>query len=188
LTPSVEPGAIRVTDFGRDWWQRYTDAGVGPDFPDTHDASETVMRATVAALKAIRPDLAATVEDAERTVRTYGDKLRFLLKTGHTKHFTVDISCNIAVWPQPSLLFVSLTDRSSGAFLEAPPTPMQFYADAFQLAGAIEVTDASAAVLPNQSFSAMLTSARHGGPIVKAISEFTSSARPVLSKLVSRRG
>ena len=188
LTPSLEPGEIEITDYGGDWWQRYTYVGVPPDFPNTVDASDIVMRATVAALKAIRPDLATKIEDAEKTVRMHGDDLRFLLKTRQTKRYTVDISFNIAVWPNPSLLFVSLTNRSSGVFLEAPPTPMRFYADAFRLAGAIKIADGSAAVLPHESFSATLTSALHGCPVVKAICEFTPRVRPVLSKLVGRRG
>jgi hypothetical protein len=108
LTPSLEPGAIQGTADGFAWWQRYTYVGVPQDFPDGRDASERVMCGTVAALKAIRPDLATTIDDAERMVRAHGDELRFLLKTRQAKRFIVDISFNIAVWPQPSRLFVSL--------------------------------------------------------------------------------
>jgi hypothetical protein len=146
------------------------------------------MRETAAALKAIRRDLATTVDDADKIVKAHGDDLRFLLKTRQSKHFTIDIYFSIAVWPEPSLLFVSLTNRSSGAFLEAPPTPVRFYAEAFDLAGAIKVADAAITIFPNQSVSARLTSALHGGPVVKAISAFSPKVRPVLSKLVSRRG
>lgn len=188
LTPSLKPGAVQITDYGGDWWQRYTHVGVPQDFPNTRDASELVMCGTVAALKTIRPDLTTIVEDAEQMVRMHGDDLRFLLKTRQTKRFTIDISFNIAVWPHPSFLFVSLTDRSSGAFLEAPPIPVRFYAEAFDLVGAIKVTDAAAAILPNQSVGARLTSSHHGGSLVKAISEFLPRTRPMLSKLVKRRG
>jgi hypothetical protein len=184
----LERGVIEITDFGGDWWQRYTHIGVPHDFPNTRDASEIVTGGTVAVLKAIRPDLAGTVDGAERMVRTHGDDLRFLLKTRQTSRFTVDIYFSIAVWPEPSLLFVSLTDRSSGAFLEAPPTPMRFYGDAFDLAGTIKVADADAVIFPNRSVRARLTSALYGGPLVKAIAEFLPKTRPVLSKLVDRRG
>jgi hypothetical protein len=188
LTPSLEPGAIKVTDYGRDWWQRYTHVGVPQNFPNTGDASDLVTCGTVAALKAIRPDLTTIVESAEQTVRMHGDDLRFLLKTRQTKRFTIDISFNIAVWPQPSFLFVSLTDGSSGAFLEAPPIPMLFYTQAFDLAGAIKISDVAAAILPNQSVGARLTSSMYGGPLVKAITEFHPRTKPPLSKLVKRRG
>jgi hypothetical protein len=187
LTSSVAPGDVQITDDGGDWWQRYTLAGVPPDFPDREDASELVRSATIAALKAIRPDLAAVVEDAQQTVRTHGDSLRFLLKTHTTKHFVVEVSCNIAVWPQHSLLFVSITDRSSGGFLEAQPTPLQFYALALDIVGRIKITAASVEILPSQSVSARLTSGLHGGPIVKPISEFLPAVRPPLSKLIRRR-
>lgn len=165
LTPSLEPGAVQVTDYGGDWWQRYTHAGVPPDFPNMPGASQVVMHATVCALKAIRPDLAAMIEHAEQTVRTHGDDLRFLLKSRRTKRFIVDISCNIPVWPQPSYLFTSLTDLSSGAFLEAPPLPIGFYGGAVEYNGPIKIAD-----------------------IEKALSEFAPRTRSVFSKVVNRRG
>jgi hypothetical protein len=186
LTSSLAPGDVQVTDDGGDWWQRYTLAGVPPDFPELEDASELVKNATVAALKAIRPDLATLVEDAQQTVRAHGDSLRFLLKTHATRHLVVDVSCNIAVWPQPSLLFISLTDRPSGRFLEAQSMAMQFYVHALELVGKIKITSASVEILPKQSVSARLTSGLYGGPIVKPISEFQPALRPPLSKLIGR--
>jgi hypothetical protein len=188
LTPTLATGQTQITDCGGDWWQRYIHAGVPPDFLDTEDASEVVMCATVAALKAVRPDLMAMVDGAWKMVRAHGDNLRFLLKTRQTKRFTVDISFNIVVWPEPSLLFVSLTDRSTGAYFEAPPTPMQFYAHAFDLVGEVKIAAGSAAISPGRSVSARLTSGLHGGPIVRPVSEFLPAVQPVLSKLVSRRG
>ncbi len=188
LTPSLEPGAIQVTDQGGDWWQRYTNVGVPPDFPNVPDATDLVKRGTVAALKTIRPDLAGMIDDANRIVRAHGDDLRFLLKTRQTKRFTIDIAFSIAVWAQPSLLFVSLTDLSTGVFLDAPPIPMLFYAEAFDLAGAVKIERATAVMSPNKSVGATLTSERHGGPLVKSLSDFTPRSRPVMSKLVKRRG
>ena len=187
FTSTLAPGAIQITDEGGDWWQRYTYVGVPEGFPNA-DAFELVVSGSVAALKAIRPDLAAMVQHAQQLTVLHGDNLRFLVKTRQTKRFVVDISFNISVWPEPSLLLVSLTDRQSGAFLEAPPIPMQFYAEAFDLVGAIQVTDTSVTIRPNPSFSAMLTSAQHGGPLIKAISKFLPKSRPVMSKLVKRRG
>jgi hypothetical protein len=188
LTSSLAPGEIRLTDDGGTWWQRYTEAGIPTDFPDRKDASELMMSATVAALKAIRPEAATMVEDAQKTVRAYGDGLRFVLKTHATERLGVEVSCNIAVWPQPSLVFVSLTDRSSRAYPEASPIPLQFYAQAFDLVGRIKITATSVEISPNQSVAARLTSELCEGPIVKPISEFLPVARPVQSKLVSRRG
>jgi hypothetical protein len=186
FTPTLEPGAVHITDYGGDWWQRYTHVGVSHDFPNL-EGSERVITGTIAALKAIRPDLETTIAGAEQTVRTHGDRLRFLLKSRQTKHFKIDISFNIAVWPQPSSLFVSLTDLSSGAFLEAPPIPIRFYGDAFHLAGGIRITGAAATVLPNRSVAAKVTASLHD-PVVREITEFLPRTPPVLSKLVKRRG
>jgi hypothetical protein len=187
LTTSLAPGHIQITDEGGAWWQRYTQVGVSPDFPNVPDSSEVVMRGTIAAMKAIRPDIAPLIEDAEQIVREHRENLRFLLKTRQTKRFVVEISCGIAVWPQPSLLFVSLTDRSSDVFLEAPAVPVQFYDQAFDLAGAIRVTEAAVELRPNESVAAKMISTRNGGPIVKSLSEFEPRERPIFSKLIKRR-
>jgi hypothetical protein len=187
LTPSLAPGAVEITDYGGDWWQRYTHVGVPHDFPNTRDTSTIVMDGTVAAVKAIRPDLAAAIEEAAQIVRMHGDGLRFLLKSRQTKQFVLDISFNIAVWPQPSFLFVSITDRSSGAFFEALPIPLRFHDEAFDLVGTIKVADAVATILLRQSLVGKLASQHYGGPVSISISEFLPRERPVLSKLVKRR-
>ena len=120
-------------------------------------------------------------------MRTNGDDLRFLLKSARTRQFMVDISSNIPVWPQPSLLFVSLTDRSNGECLEAPPFPMQFYTDGLDLVGKIKVSSTDLTLLPKPSFVGKLASARYGRPLVKPISEFVPTTQPAMSKLVRMR-
>ncbi|HEY1836403.1 MAG TPA: hypothetical protein VGG36_02005 [Rhizomicrobium sp.] len=187
LTPTLRPGAVEVTNRGGDWWQHYTNVGVPEDFPNRSDSAELVMAGTVAALKAIRPDCAAVIDRAATAVRTHGNDLRFLLKTRETKRFTMEVSFTIAVWPQPSLLFVSLVERASGAFLEAPPTELLVYFEAFDLAGSIRVSEKNTALIANKSVAATLMALRHGGPLVKSISEFSPAQRPLYSRLVKRR-
>src|SRR5262245_46674294 len=62
LTPTLDVGAIEVTDCGGEWWQRYTHVGVPCDFSSRADTAELVRQGTVAALKAIRPDLISLIE------------------------------------------------------------------------------------------------------------------------------
>ena len=116
----------------------------------------------MAALKTIRPDLATMIEHAEQMVIDHRENLRFLLKSRQTKQFTVDVSFNIAIWSQPSHMFISLTNRSDGTFLEAPPIPLLFYDQAFDLAGAIKVSRTTVDILPNQSVAARMAAARVG--------------------------
>jgi hypothetical protein len=187
LRPSLQPGIVEVTEYGGDWWQRYTNVGVPEDFQRRPDASEIAMSGTVAALKAIRPDRCSIIDYADKIVRLHGDDLRFLLKTRRTKRFTIEISFTIAVWPELSFLFVSLVDHSSGAFLEAPPIQMQIYLDAFHLAGSIKVDTTKATVLANKSVGARLTALRHGGSLVKTLSDFVPTTRPLYSKQLKRR-
>jgi hypothetical protein len=188
FTPSLEPGAITVTDEGGDWWQRYTYVGVPSQFPDIPNASELVVRGTIDALKAIRSDLSATIDTAERIVASERQNLRFLLKERQTKRFIVEISSTISDWPQPSHLVVALTDRSSGEYFDAEPVRMRFYLDALDLAGTIRVSDASILLVPNQSIGARLTASSHGGEVDKPISEFFPRQRPVMSKRLKPRG
>jgi hypothetical protein len=164
LTPSLNSGEVNVTDYGGDWWHRYTHVGVPPDFPNSQNATELVMSATVAALKAIRPDMASTIETGAQIVRAHGEDLRFLLKTRQTKRYTVEISFNVAVWPRPSNVFTSLTDHSNGEFFDSPPLPISFYGDAFDYNGPIKISD-----------------------IEKERSQYVSRTRPEMSKLVKGR-
>ncbi len=188
LTPSLEPGAIQITDDGGDWWQRYTNIGVPSDFLTMANASELVMRGTVAALKAIRPDLTSVVDHADAIVRSHRENFRFLIKAKQTRRFLVEISSTISDWPQPSYMFVSLTDRSDGAYFEAAPAPLQFYSDAFDLAGKIKVSDASIKILSHQSLGAQLTALRHGGDFDMQVCEFLPKvAKPIMSKIIRRR-
>lgn len=188
FTQSIEPGAIQVTDYGGDWWQRYTHVGVTADFPNNPDAINQIKQGTVAALATIRPEQAEVIENAAEIVDLYRDRLRFLLKRHSTKRFETEISFNIAAWPEPSSLFVSLTDLSSGDFLETTPIPLRFYGEAFDLAGSIKVTNSAATLAPNQSVGAKMASMHHCGPLIKAMSDFDPSERPMISRLVSRRG
>jgi len=188
FTPSIDPGAIQVTDYGGDWWQRYTYVGVPADFPNNPDAKNQIKQGTVAALATIRPEQADEIRNAAKVVDLYGEDLRFLLKTRTTKRFRTEISFSIAAWPEPSSLFVSLTELASGDFLETTPIPLRFYFEAFDLAGSIKVTDSTATLAPNQSVAAKLASMHHGGPLTKAISDFSPSERPMMSRLISRRG
>jgi len=188
FTPSIEPGAIQVTDYGGDWWQRYTHVGVTSDFPNSAEAKNQIKQGTIAALTTIRPDKTDEIRNAAKIVDLYGKELRFLLKERFTKRFKTEISFSIAAWPEPSYLFVSLTDLSTGDFLETTPIPLRFYFEGFDLAGSIKVTDSTATLAPNQSVAAKLASLHHGGPLTKAISDFSPSERPMMSRLVSRRG
>ena len=127
------------------------------------------------------------VEYGEQMVTDHRENLRFLMKSRQTKRFTVDISFNIASWPQPSHMFLSLTSRSDGTFLEAPPMAVLFYDQAFDLAGTIKVSSTAVDILPNQSVGARLTAARLGG-VHRMVTEFLPRERPVFSKLVRRMG
>jgi hypothetical protein len=188
FTPSIARGDIQVTDEGGDWWQRYTYVGVLPEFPQMDGASEVIMRGTIGALKAIRPDLGKTIDIAADIVAAQRENLRFLLKSRETKRFVIEISSTIAEWPQPSHFFVSLTDRVTGEYFEAPPISLSVYLDALALAGTVKLDTKRVQLVPNTSIFAKLTAARHEHQLSTPIDGFIQRARPVFSKRVRRRG
>jgi hypothetical protein len=187
FTPSLRPGEIRVTDDGGEWWQRYTYVGVAPDFLDRPDASDIAIRETVSAIKAIRSDLVDVIDEADRIVSVHSHDIRFLIKTRETARFTVEVSFTVPVWPELSFLFLSLTEKESGEYREAPPMALDFYQSAFGLAGTIKVTRLDATLSPKGSLSAQLTSSWHG-PFRQSLVEFVPRERPVMSKLIKPRG
>ena len=188
FTPTLSPGEVRVTDDGGDWWQRYTHVGVPQHFPEGGDTSDIVKQGTVAALTAIRPDLAAAINRADEIVRMGGEELFFPLKAHKTRKHVLEVSFNIAPWPRPSQLLVGLTLAGDGRYLEAEPVPIQIYSDAFDLCGQVRLLQTQARVLPNESVSAGLTSVRHGGALTFSIFDFKPARRRVYSKQVKRRG
>jgi hypothetical protein len=140
---SLEPGLVRATDEGGEWWHRYVHVGVDPDFPNVPDALEVVMRGIVDALVAMRPDQVDTIRRADMMVREHREDLRFLLKRRETKKLTVEISFNIEAWPTPSHLFISLTDKATGIYSEADPIALGWYFEGFDLVSSIRLQDAT---------------------------------------------
>lgn len=162
FTPSLEPGAIQVTNDQVEWWHRYVHVGVTGDFPNVPDTPEILRFGIVEALLAIRPDQADTIRRAEAVVREQGDRLRFLLKRRETKKVIEEISFNIEAWPKPSCLFISHTDKATGSYTEADPITLGFYDEGFDLVGSIRLQD--------------------------AINLEAKEQRPMMSKVVKRRG
>jgi hypothetical protein len=162
LTTALPRGTVQVTDEGGDWWQRYTHVGVPETFP-SENSNEVALSATVAALTAIRPDLAAVVRSAVDIVTTQREDLRFLVRRQHTKRYLIEISFNVATWPRESYLFTSVEDKASGAFLEGPGLP---YVPVFQPPGGrVRVKD-----------------------VETELPSYRPRQRPVMSKMLRLRG
>src|SRR5262245_48341013 len=85
FTPSIPSGSVQVTDFGGEWWHRFTHVGVPADFPNRADVTDLVIAGTVSALSAIRPDKADLIRNVAQLVRQHGADLRFPIKRKETK-------------------------------------------------------------------------------------------------------
>ncbi|QMW22696.1 hypothetical protein [Sandaracinobacteroides saxicola] len=142
FTQSLQPGVIRVTDEGGDWWQRYVHVGVTTDFPNITDAFDVATRGIVDSLLAVRPDQVDIIRHADAIVRQHGNDLRFLLKRRELSKLIVEISVNIAAWPTRSHLFMAHIDKATNVYFEADPIPMMFYSEGFDLVGGLRLQDA----------------------------------------------
>jgi len=161
FTPSLAPGLVRLTEDGGDWWQRYIHVGVTEDFPNVPDALEVAMVGIVNALVASRPDQVDTIRRAGAIAGDHREGLRFLLKRHETRKLVTEVSFNIGAWPKPSHLFISHTDKATGVYSEAEPIALWWYLEGFDLLRGIRRKDAV---------------------------NLKESCRPVMSKLVKRRG
>lgn len=161
FNPSMEPGSVRVTNDGGDWWHRYVHVGVAEDFLNDSDVFNTLANGIVDALCAIRPDQEGVVRRVAETIREHGANQRFLLKRSETAKLIVEISFNIAAWPQPSQLFIAHIEKTNPIYREADPIDLGNHLEGFDLVAGVRLIDAA---------------------------NLTERHRPALSKLVKRRG
>ena len=143
FTQSLEPGVVRVTNDGGDWWQRYVHVGVPADYLDRADAHDVVRRGIVDAIIEVRPDQVELIRRAEAIVRAHGEDLRFLLKRRDTPKLVVEISFNIEAWPKPSHLFIAHIEKATGVYREADPIALGSYFEGFDLVSGIRLVDAA---------------------------------------------
>lgn len=162
FTPSIEVGSVQISDLHAEWWHRFVDIGLTKEFPNTPDSFEIAMCGVVASLLAIQPEHAETIHEADVIVREQGEGLRFLLKRSETKKMITELSFNIRAWPEPSQLFISHTDKATGAYNEADPIDLGWYMEAFDLVSGVRGRD--------------------------AVNLKEKADRPMLSSIVKRRG
>lgn len=183
----IPVGRVDPTDRWCDWWFRYAKIGVDASFPGI-DAGTQIEEGIVAGLKAAAPTLAETFDRGARTVKAHGDKLRFLLKERETKRYKMEVSCTLAAWPTNSLLYVSLQDKASGIYYEAPPAEAQtIYVDTSYFAGLVKVKDLSASIAAKASPASQRVEARQVGDLVWSLSDFKEAQRPETSGLIKFR-
>uniref|UniRef100_UPI002AFF34A7 hypothetical protein n=1 Tax=Devosia sp. TaxID=1871048 RepID=UPI002AFF34A7 len=123
---AVEAEAPRFTP--DDWWFRRVRVGVPRDF-SAEDAEQIARRGLIACLKALKPEDSALIDKADEIVTTAGGNCRFLLKVRDLAKQTIEISTTINVHREPSLFYVAVTDKTTGAYREAPPAKIQSYDD-----------------------------------------------------------
>ncbi|MBM9463428.1 hypothetical protein JL108_08195 [Aeromicrobium sp. YIM 150415] len=184
LAPGVaEPGALSRD---ADSWQK-RDVAVGVDPASSADEADRVaMEAVELSLTALAPQHAGSIARAAETVREAGADCRFLLRRKETTKEVVKCSSTIATWPAASRLFVSLTDKTTGEYREAPPIEVKVYDHAVYLAGKIKRTREGIGLDPRGSYPAQLISS-DTGTLGWDLDELTPAERPPMSGLLNLR-
>lgn len=180
----VEPGPLKFTP--DDWWFRNVMVGVPKEFPGS-DADAIAIRGVVCCLKFLKPDDAELIDRAAGIVTAAGSDCRFLLRVKETTKRVMEISSAIAAWPRPSRLFVSLTDKATGAYREAPPVEVNIWDDAVLLAGKVKVARSNVTLAARSSTPARVIADRHGGDLCWHVDDFVETDRPVMSALLRFR-
>ncbi len=180
---SRPPGQVLVTEFGGDWWQRYVLVGVADGFLNDPQAKSIITQGIIDSVIASAPDQAAVVKDAANVALTHGDKLRFRMLTHTSKRYVAEVTATIGQWPGPSHLVVSLTDRESGIYMEAPSVPLRWYDDVRYLVGRLMLTGEDVILKPKTSFTASLT-AKQYDILQWALPAFSPSPSPIVSGLI----
>lgn len=163
-----------------DWWFRQVAIGVPDDFPGP-DAASRVPQGVVACLKALKPDDTDLIDHAAQIVSEHGSACRFLLKVKETAKELTEVSTTIGTWPEPSLLYVGLTDKATGTYREAPPAELTFYDDGVTLAGKVKIVRRGVELESRTSVPARVIADQHGGGLSWQLADFVEAERPVTS-------
>lgn len=144
FSPEIPIGEITIDDYQggkEDWWFNYVRIGVEKDFNLNECRREYAFKKTVEALKLLLPNDKELVEEADHTIRQYGSELRFLVREKDYKRYDLKVGVTIAVHPEPSCLYVTITDRESGHTSETSPIPVGFHDGAFDEASSVRLKD-----------------------------------------------
>lgn len=144
FTSATPTGEIEIGPYkGGDelWWLRHVHVGVPSDFPNVDNANEIAMQGTVAALRILLPNADGIIEQADIIVRQHAGDLRFLAREMEYRRYTLKIATTIAVHPGPSYLYVTLVENETGAHGETPGLPIGFYANIFDEARSVSLSD-----------------------------------------------
>lgn len=180
----VEAEAPRFTP--DDWWFRQVKVGVSKGFPDG-DAFKEASEGLIAVLKALKPEDDAMIERAAQIVSVHGANCRFLLKVKDTAKQLIEISTTIGVFKQPSYLFVSITDKATGTYREAPPAKITSYDDGVYLAGKVKIARSGVEVQPRASSLSRLIVEKNPNIATWSMDELVTVDRPMMSGVLKFR-
>lgn len=188
FTSEIAAGQVEIAPpngFRENWWWRDVHVGVPADFLP-HDGDPRLSAGIVAALSALAPHERPNIDEAARIVAEAGDECQFLIRSKDTAKHVIDVSTTIG-FPKPSRMIVSLTDKATGAYLEAPPVAMKGYDDAVSLAGKVKVINKAVAVASRASTPAQIITKQYGDDFRWSVDDFSPAATPTRSGLLKFR-
>lgn len=159
---------------GVEWWHRFVEVSVPTGFAamDEGERTQLLIARTKSVLRSLFPKNGSVVEEILAEAEREGDRLRFLVKRKNIGGRSVEVSFNVAVWPQSSDLLVVIKDPAADVVLASPPIKLNFHDDAFSLAGDIRQEGEMIKVVPRKSFRAQLVATQYEASLTIPLSAF----------------
>lgn len=163
LDSNLEPGNVEVRP-SEDPWDCFAHVGIPEASLVDPDLTGTVKEAIITALKFIRPEFSETIDRAVADIEKHGDDIRFLFQVKETQKYLIEVYFKAPgeTEDEDISLFIGVTNKATGQFLEGPRTPIfTFSVPPFGHEIRIKISE-----------------------IEKQLSDFKPRERPFMSKLV----
>jgi uncharacterized protein YqiB (DUF1249 family) len=167
FSPALPPGAIELTHYAVEPWHRFVVCGLPTSF--NHHTLEQKMQevttATFAALSMLIPASNEQLQSLKNAVDSAGASLRITIREKSTKKFHVRVEQIVPVHPNPTEVYVSVTNLLTQVRKESKVAEVKLYDEAPSLVDRIAISGDTLKIRPRKSFRANLITERYTVPI-----------------------
>ena len=176
LTPSLEQHAAQLSNIDINDRTRYINVGASLNhwkLLDENGKHDYVVDLTVSALSKTSAGINENIlSDVAALLKVYRSELEINLKTKETSSYRINVSFRIRPHDEPSVAFVTYTDKRSGKSGRLVLTELDLADDIFPLCDRISVKDERIYIFPRKSFRASLTTRKYESPLTIPINDF----------------
>ncbi|MCY4180260.1 MAG: hypothetical protein OXD48_08300 [Litoreibacter sp.] len=112
---------------GENWWFRNVYVGSHLEFKDEQKSLEAGREATLTALRQLCPDKSDQIDGADKIAMSYGESLRFVVRSKDYAKYRLELATNISAHPSEDLYFALITEKPTGDVVEVGPIQSGIY-------------------------------------------------------------